>query len=77
MRERVRRGERWLGPLHRTKLPLTLIWGRSDPVAVHAIAERLCANNSAAKLITLDAIGHYPQLEAPAEVARALLKALT
>ena len=37
MRERVRRGERWLGPLHRTTLPLTLGWGREDPVAVYAV----------------------------------------
>lgn len=76
MRERVRLGDRWTGPLHRTRLPLTLIWGRRDPVAVHAIAERICANNASAKLITLDAVGHYPQLEAPAEVARSLLNAL-
>lgn len=76
MRERVRLGDRWTGPLHRTALPLTLIWGRRDQVAVLAIAERICANNAAAKLITLDEVGHYPQLEAPAEVARSLLNAL-
>ena len=74
MHERVRRGERWTGPLHRTSLPLALIWGRRDPVAVHAIAERLCRHNPAAALSTLDGIGHYPQLEDPTAVAKHLLR---
>ena len=76
MRERVRRGERWLGPLHRTTLPLTLVWGRDDPVAVYAIAERLCRRNPRARLVTLAGVGHYPQLEAPAEVAAAILRVI-
>lgn len=74
MRERVRRSDRWTGPLHRTSLPLTLIWGRRDLVAVYAIAERLCHRNPGARLITLDDIGHYPQLEDPATVAQHLLR---
>ncbi|MDP2138452.1 MAG: alpha/beta hydrolase [Candidatus Didemnitutus sp.] len=76
MRERVRRGERWLGPLHRTTLPLTVIWGREDPIAVHAIAERLVRENPRARLVTLEGVGHYPQLEAPVWVASQVLPAL-
>lgn len=69
MRERTRMGEAWTGPLHRFDLPLKVIWGREDPIAVYAIAQKLCASNSRAELITLDGIGHYPQLEAPEQLS--------
>jgi len=74
MKERVRYSERWLGPLHRTSVPLQLVWGRLDPIAVHAIAEQLCSANPQIILKTLDEIGHYPQLEAAERVAESLLK---
>jgi pimeloyl-ACP methyl ester carboxylesterase len=77
MRERVRLGERWLGPLHRTSLPLALIWGQKDPIAVKAIALRLCRNNPGARLTLLPDSGHYPQLEAPRETVSAWRKALS
>ena len=72
MRERTRMGEQWTGPLHRLELPLRVIWGRQDPIAVYGIAEKLCSHNPQAVLTTLDGIGHYPQLEAPGRVAAAL-----
>ena len=65
MKERTRMGEQWTGPLHRLEIPFKVIWGKQDPIAVHAIALKLCANNPAAKLTTLNEVGHYPQLEAP------------
>ncbi len=74
MKERQRMGEKWLGPLHRARLPLQLVWGRKDPIAIYAIAEKICRQNSQAKLLTLDDIAHYPQLEAPQKVADAVLK---
>ena len=73
MRERMRNGERWLGPLHRAKLPLKMIWGRLDPIAVYAIAKQLQAQNPLITLKTLDDIGHYPQLEAVGQVANGIL----
>jgi len=74
MKERVRNEVRWLGPLHRAKLPIQLIWGRLDPIAVYAIAERLKDQNPRITLKTLDDIGHYPQLEAADQVATELLR---
>jgi len=65
-------GERWTGPLHRLDLPFKVIWGRQDPIAVHAIAEKLYNANRMLSLITLDDVGHYPQLEAPEKVAECL-----
>ena len=69
MRERTRMGEQWTGPLHRLEVPLKVIWGKQDPIAVYSIAEKLCSKNRQAELVTLDGIGHYPQLEAPAQVS--------
>jgi pimeloyl-ACP methyl ester carboxylesterase len=48
------------------------MWGRKDPVAVFAIAERLAHEIPGARLVPLDALGHYPQVEDPAEVVRVL-----
>lgn len=69
MKERQRVGEGWTGPLHRLDVPLNVIWGRKDPIAVYAIAEKLVRQNPRANLHTLDEIGHYPQLEAPQQLA--------
>jgi pimeloyl-ACP methyl ester carboxylesterase len=74
MRERERFRERWLEPLHRLRRPLKLIWGKEDPIAVHAIAVRLAERNRRAELVTLDGTGHYPQLESPARVANEILQ---
>jgi pimeloyl-ACP methyl ester carboxylesterase len=72
MRERVRMGDQWTGPLERLDLPFRVIWGDRDPIAVYAIAQRLCSRNPGAKLHKLEGVGHYPQLEAPQRVAQAL-----
>jgi len=76
MRERLRYEKRWLGPLHRTKVPTRLIWGRKDPIAVHAIAEKLQSKNPKIILKTIDDAGHYPQLEAADQVAANLLESV-
>jgi len=72
MRERTRMGAQWTGPLERLDIPLRVIWGNRDRIAVHAIAQRLCSRNPGAKLQTLEGVGHYPQLEAPQCVGQAL-----
>ena len=74
MKERIRNEKRWLGPLHRAKLPIKLIWGRLDPIAVHAIAKKLQVRNPRISLKTLDDVGHYPQLEAAEEVSNEILQ---
>lgn len=72
MKERTRMGEQWTGPLHRLDLPLQVIWGAEDPIAVFAIARTLCENHPAIELSRFDGIGHYPQLEAPERVAEVM-----
>jgi pimeloyl-ACP methyl ester carboxylesterase len=69
VRERAKFRERWIGALNRLDIPVTLLWGREDPVAVAAIAEKLKDEIPGAELVWLEGVGHYLQLEAPAEVA--------
>jgi pimeloyl-ACP methyl ester carboxylesterase len=73
MRERRKYGERWLEPLHQTKVPFKLIWGREDPIAIFSIAERLCKKNQSIVHTSLENVGHYPQLEAAELVAESML----
>lgn len=66
--ERSRFRRRWIGALERCDLPALVAWGRRDPVAVMAIAEKLAGEIPGAKLETWDDLGHYPQVEDPARV---------
>lgn len=74
MRERVKMGERWTGPLERMAAPMQLIWGMEDRIALSAIAERLVSKNPNAEWVKLEGIGHYPQLEFPERTAAAIVR---
>lgn len=74
--DRLRFAQRWHPPLERLDLPAHVLWGRRDPVAVPAIAERLAAALPNPRLTWLDEVGHYPMLEAPEAFAQAVLKGL-
>lgn len=69
--ERVRFRGRWIGALARFEGPAHVLWGRKDPVAVVAIAERLAAEIPRARVTWLDDLGHYPMLEDPERWAEA------
>lgn len=71
--ERYRFYQRWTGPLARLDMPVRVIWGRRDPVAVPAIAQRLAGTIPTAGLDWLDDVGHFPMLEAPEEVTALLI----
>lgn len=67
--ERYRYYRRWTAPLAELELPVKILWGRRDPVAVPAIAERLAATIPGAELTWLEDCGHFPMLENPAAMA--------
>jgi pimeloyl-ACP methyl ester carboxylesterase len=67
--ERRRFRRRWIGALERCDVPLLVAWGRLDPVAVMAIAERIARGTPGARLEAWDDVGHWPQIEAPERVA--------
>lgn len=72
MRERARFRSRWIGALGRLDVPTLVAWGRKDPVAVVAIAERLGREIPGATVTYWPELGHYPQMEDPATVAVAV-----
>jgi pimeloyl-ACP methyl ester carboxylesterase len=66
--ERLRFRRRWIGALETFDGEALILWGARDPVAVMAIGEQLARETPHARLVRLDGVGHYPQLEAPDEV---------
>jgi pimeloyl-ACP methyl ester carboxylesterase len=68
VQERRRFRSRWIGALERCDVPLLVAWGRRDPVAVIAIAERIARGTPGARFETWDDLGHWPQIEDPDRV---------
>ncbi|MEQ8433151.1 MAG: alpha/beta hydrolase [Oceanicaulis sp.] len=71
--ERREHRERWVGALQQSPVPLRVIDGALDPVSgAHMVAhyQKLVPNPDT---VLLAHVGHYPQLEAPAEVLDAFL----
>jgi len=75
--ERRRFARRWIGALERLDVPTLIAWGMRDPVAVPAIAHQLAREIPGARFETWDDLGHYPQVEDPARVARTVDAFLT
>jgi pimeloyl-ACP methyl ester carboxylesterase len=65
--------ERWVGALERAELPVSFVWGMLDPVSGAHMAPRIRERMPNAPFLALADVAHWPQLEAPARVARALL----
>jgi triacylglycerol lipase len=59
------------------RAPTLIIWGRSDRVTDLSLGERFREAIPGAKLIVLDACGHVPQIEAPEQFNKIVLKFLT
>ena len=66
--ERRRRRERWIAAFTRRDTPLALAWGTRDPVSGAHVLEWAQRERPDADVLALP-VGHYPQLEASAEVA--------
>jgi len=70
--ERTQYAERWRPILGRVAVPIAVVWGDRDPIAVLEIGRRL-AEMSHGPLTVLDGVGHYPQMEDPERWAAAVL----
>lgn len=73
IRDREANAERWISALHTTDVPLGFVWGMLDPVSGAHMAERIREMLPSAAFDALDQVAHWPSLEAPDRVARALL----
>ncbi len=72
VRERYLHMDRWLNALADTKIPLQLVWGTDDPVAVIEMGRELHRRLPHADYRELDGVGHFVPTEAPLEVAEAI-----
>jgi pimeloyl-ACP methyl ester carboxylesterase len=75
MLERWQYQYQWLDALKMYPIPLTLIWGQSDPIATPAVADAIMAYRADATYVRLANVGHYPHWETPERVAEAALTA--
>jgi pimeloyl-ACP methyl ester carboxylesterase len=72
--DRERHAERWVSALHTTAVPVSFAWGMLDPVSGRHMAERIRERLPDAPFLALEDVAHWPALEAPERVARALVE---
>jgi pimeloyl-ACP methyl ester carboxylesterase len=73
LEDRRRHEQRWTGALEATDVPLAFVWGMLDPISGALMAERIRDRRPDAAFEALEDVSHWPQLEAPERVTRALL----
>jgi pimeloyl-ACP methyl ester carboxylesterase len=73
MADRLRYRERWTGALQRTRVPLRMVNGSVDPISGAHMAARYRELIPNPDIVPLEGIGHYPMVEAPEAVLKALL----
>lgn len=70
--ERRTQAERWTTALETYAGPTTFVWGPQDPVSGGHVLPRIAERVPGARVVVLDGVGHYPQVEDPDAVAAAL-----
>jgi pimeloyl-ACP methyl ester carboxylesterase len=73
--DRRRSESRFTGAIERHPSPLAVVWGHDDPIAVVAMTEHLRQARPDFRLEVLEAVGHYPMVEAPDRFVDAVLGA--
>jgi pimeloyl-ACP methyl ester carboxylesterase len=71
--ERAQHKARWETSLTTCRAPLRFVWGMADPFTGAYIAEDVRRRVPSAYVVELAGVGHFPMLEAPAEVAQEIL----
>ncbi|NUO79450.1 alpha/beta hydrolase [candidate division KSB1 bacterium] len=72
MPERKKHRSRWVGAMQQTHVPLRLIDGTADPISGEHMVKRYEALVPNANVVRLQGIGHYPQVESPRAVSKAV-----
>jgi pimeloyl-ACP methyl ester carboxylesterase len=73
--DRERHRDRWVGALEATDVPTSFVWGMLDPVSGAHMAARVRERLPDAAFVELPHVAHWPPLEAPEQVADAVLAA--
>jgi pimeloyl-ACP methyl ester carboxylesterase len=76
MDQREEHAERWHGAIREWPGRLSLAWGLLDPVATTEVLAALRELRPSVPVSELPELAHYPQLEDPGQIARALRTAL-
>jgi pimeloyl-ACP methyl ester carboxylesterase len=76
MKERFLHAERWHGAIRDWGKPLSLAWGMLDPVATENVLDAVLELRPEAPVTRFEDLGHYPQIEDPHRVVKALQPAL-
>ena len=71
--ERAAHADRWTTALETYAGPTKFIWGPVDPISGGHVLPRIAERVPEAEVIVIDGVGHYPQIEDPEAVARALV----
>ena len=74
MTDRINNRENWLRGLRETTVPILLVNGPEDPVSGIHLVERYKELVPNPNCVVLEGIGHYPNVEAPAQVNIEALK---
>lgn len=74
MAERRRHRQRWVGALQQAPVPVRLVDGIDDPISGLHLVQGCRDLVADADVVELAGVGHYPQLEAPADVAAAFVE---
>jgi pimeloyl-ACP methyl ester carboxylesterase len=74
--ERKENLDRWIGGLTKLSAPTSIFWGRQDPNGIEAMADRLKKLNPAADLHKWADVAHWPPVEVPERVAKAIVERL-
>jgi pimeloyl-ACP methyl ester carboxylesterase len=73
LEERRHSEDRYTGAIESHPSPLSVVWGREDPIAVVAMTDKLLAARPDASLQVLAGLGHYLMIESPDRFSRAVL----
>ena len=72
--DRIRQSGRWEPLLARLPMPTRFIWGAQDPVSGEEMIAEVRRSVQNPDIVMMANSGHYPHLEEPKEVARAMLE---
>src|SRR5690606_16922812 len=75
--DRKEHEQRWVAALEGSGGSSTFVWGDLDPVSGAHMVERIERRVTGARIERLADVGHWPPLEAPDVVARAIEDATT
>ncbi len=75
--QRIELAPRWHGAIRDWQGRLELAWGLEDPVATVEVLAAVRDLRPAAPVHELPGLGHYPQVEDPARLAKVVAKALS